>query len=147
MKQFQGDDKVELNKATMEVMRNSGANPIGGCLPMLLQFPVFIALFKVLGVAIEFYQAPFLGWIDDLSQRDPYFILPVLMAGSMILHQKISPTTPDPKAKKIMLIMTIVFSLFMIVYPSGLALYIFVGSLFSIAQQLIMTKLEKLKGG
>lgn len=137
------DDKLELNKATMAVMRESGANPMGGCLPMLLQFPVFIALFKVLGVSIEFYQAPFLGWIGDLSQRDPYFVLPVLMAASMILHQKISPSTPDPKAKKIMLVMTVVFSLFMVVYPSGLALYIFIGSLFSIAQQLIMTKLEK----
>ncbi len=137
------DDKLELNKATMEVMRESGANPIGGCLPMLLQFPVFIALFKVLGVSIEFYQAPFFGWIDDLSQRDPYFVLPVLMAASMILHQKISPTTPDPKAKKLMLVMTVVFSLFMVVYPSGLALYIFVGSLFSIIQQLIIVRTEK----
>ena len=142
------DDKLELNKATMNLMKESGANPLGGCLPMLLQFPVFIALFKVLGVGIEFYQAPFLGWISDLSKRDPYFVLPVLMAASMILHQKISPSTPDPRAKKIMLVMTVVFSLFMVVYPSGLALYIFIGSLFSILQQLLLTKLEKKsKGG
>lgn len=102
---------------------------------MLLQIPVFIALFKVLGNAIEFYQAPFFLWITDLTEPDPFFVLPVLMALSMILHQKLSPTTADPNVRRMMLVVTVVFSLFMVVYPSGLALYIFVGSLFSILQQ------------
>ena len=138
LKEKYKDDKATLNKATMDLMKESGANPIGGCLPMLLQFPVFIALFKVLGNAIEFYQAPFIFWITDLSEPDPYFVLPVLMAVSMILHQKLSPTAPDPNTRKMLLVITVVFSLFMIIYPSGLALYIFIGSLFSILQQVFL---------
>ena len=97
----------------------------------------------MLGNAIEFYQAPFYLWIKDLSEPDPYFVLPVLMAISMIVHQKISPATPDPQTRKIMLVITVVFSLFMVIYPSGLALYIFVGSLFSIVQQFFLTKGDK----
>lgn len=135
LKEKYKDDREALNKATVELMKNSGANPIGGCLPMLLQIPVFIALFKVLGNAIEFYQAPFFLWITDLTEPDPFFVLPVLMALSMILHQKLSPTTADPNVRRMMLVVTVIFSLFMVVYPSGLALYIFVGSLFSILQQ------------
>ena len=134
------DDKENLNKATMQLMKEDGANPIGGCLPMLLQIPVFFALFKVLGNAIEFYQAPFFLWITDLSEPDPYFVLPLLMAVSMVLHQMISPATAEPHVKKMLLVVAVIFSLLMIFYPSGLALYIFVGSLFSIVQQLVLMR-------
>ena len=140
LKERYKDDQENLNKETMKLMKDSGANPIGGCLPMILQIPVFVALFKVLGSAIEFYQAPFFLWITDLSEPDPYFVLPVLMALSMLLHQKLSPTTPDSNTRKVMLVVTIVFSLLMIFYPSGLALYIFIGSLFSIIQQFILMR-------
>ena len=140
LKEKYKDDRETLNQETMRLMKESGANPVSGCLPMLLQFPVFIALFQVLGNAIELYQAPFILWIDDLSARDPYFVLPVLMAITMVLQQKLSPTTPDPTTKKAMMVVTVMFSALLIVYPSGLALYIFVGSLFSIIQQLILMR-------
>ena len=140
LKEKYKEDKENLNKATMQLMKEDGANPLGGCLPMLLQIPVFFALFKVLGNAIEFYQAPFFLWITDLSEPDPYFVLPLLMAVSMILHQMVSPTTVEPHVKKMLLIVAVIFSLLMIFYPSGLALYIFVGSLFSIVQQLILMR-------
>ena len=143
LKEKYKDDKESLNKATMQLMKEDGANPLGGCLPMLLQIPVFFALFKVLGNAIEFYQAPFFLWITDLSEPDPYFVLPVLMAVSMILHQMIYPTTAEPHVKKMLLIIAVIFSLLMVFYPSGLALYIFIGSLFSIIQQLILMREEK----
>ena len=140
LKEKYKDDKESLNKATMQLMKEDGANPLGGCLPMLLQIPVFFALFKVLGNAIEFYQAPFFLWITDLSEPDPYFVLPVLMALSMILHQILSPTTAEPHVKRMLLIVAVIFSLLMVFYPSGLALYIFIGSLFSIVQQLILMR-------
>ncbi len=143
LKEKHKDDKENLNKATMQLMKEDGANPIGGCLPMLLQIPVFFALFKVLGNAIEFYQAPFFLWITDLSEPDPYFVLPVLMALSMILHQMVSPTTAEPHVKKMLLVVAVIFSLLMVFYPSGLALYIFVGSLFSIVQQLILMREDR----
>ena len=143
LKEKYKDDKESLNKATMQLMKEDGANPLGGCLPMLLQIPVFFALFKVLGNAIEFYQAPFFLWITDLSEPDPYFVLPVLMALSMILHQMLSPTTAEPHIKRMLLIVAVIFSLLMVFYPSGLALYIFIGSLFSIVQQLILMREEK----
>ena len=143
LKEKYKDDKENLNKATMQLMKEDGANPLGGCLPMLLQIPVFFALFKVLGNAIEFYQAPFFLWITDLSEPDPYFVLPVLMALSMILHQMISPTSAEPHVKKMLLVVAVIFSLLMIFYPSGLALYIFIGSLFSIVQQLILMREKK----
>ena len=143
LKEKYKDDKESLNKATMQLMKEDGANPLGGCLPMLLQVPVFFALFKVLGNAIEFYQAPFFLWITDLSEPDPYFVLPLLMALSMILHQMVSPTAVEPHVKKMLLVVAVVFSLLMVFYPSGLALYIFVGSLFSIVQQLILMREDR----
>ena len=143
LKEKYKDDKENLNKATMQLMKEDGANPVGGCLPMLLQIPVFFALFKVLGNAIEFYQAPFFLWITDLSEPDPYFVLPLLMAVSMVLHQMVSPTAAEPHVKKMLLVVAVIFSLLMVFYPSGLALYIFVGSLFSIVQQLILMREDR----
>ena len=134
------DDRERMNQETMRVMREAKANPIGGCLPMLLQFPVFIALYQVLGQSIELYQAPFAFWIQDLSLKDPFFILPVLMGLTMYFQQKMTPSTMDPTQQKIMKIMPVLFALFMINLPSGLTLYIFVSSLFAVVQQYFFMK-------
>lgn len=134
------DDPQTLNREMMELFKVHKVNPMGGCLPMLLQIPVFFALYQVLGQSIELYQAPFLGWIHDLSLKDPYFILPVAMGISMFVQQKITPTTMDPTQAKIMLFMPILFSLMMFSLPSGLTLYIFVSTLFAIFQQVVFMR-------
>lgn len=129
------DDPTALNRETMALMRDQKVNPLGGCLPLLLQMPVFFALYQVLGQSIELYQAPFIFWIQDLSQKDPYFVLPVLMGVTMFVQQKITPTTMDPTQAKIMLWMPLVFSVFTFGLPSGLTLYIFISTLFGVIQQ------------
>ena len=134
------NDPQTLNREMMSLMKDHKVNPLGGCLPMLLQFPIFIALYQVFGNSIELYQAPFMGWIHDLSLKDPFYILPVLMGISMYFQQKLTPTTMDPMQAKIMMFMPVVFSLMMISLPSGLTLYIFVSTLFAIIQQYIFTR-------
>ncbi len=129
------DDPTKMNQEIMALMRENKVNPLGGCLPMLLQMPVFFALYQVLGQSVELYQAPFFGWIHDLSAKDPYYVLPVLMGLSMWVHQKITPTTMDPTQAKIMQFLPILFSFMMISLPSGLTLYIFVSTLFGVLQQ------------
>ena len=124
-------------------MRDNKVNPLGGCLPMLLQMPVFFALYQCLGQSIELYQAPFFGWIHDLSLKDPFYVLPILMGISMYIQQKITPTTMDPAQAKIMQFLPVVFSLMMVSLPSGLTLYIFVSTLFGIIQQQIFMKDRK----
>lgn len=133
------DDPQKMQKESMELFRKSGANPIGGCLPLLLQMPVFFAFYKVLYSAVELVDAPFFGWIQDLSNKDPYYVLPVLMTASMFLQQKITPNTiTDPVQKKIMMFMPLIFGVIMKDLPSGLSLYIFVSTLFGIIQQLMV---------
>lgn len=134
------DNPQALNQEMMKMMRDEKVNPIGGCLPMLLQMPVFFALYQVLGQSIELYQAPFFGWIHDLSLKDPFYVLPALMALSMFIQQKITPTTMDPAQAKIMQWIPMVFALMMISLPSGLTLYIFVSTLFGILQQQLFMK-------
>lgn len=134
------DDPTRMNQEVMSLMKNNKVNPLGGCLPMLLQFPVFIALYSVLGQSIELYQAPFLFWIKDLSLKDPYYVFPVLMGVTMFLQQKLTPTTLDPVQAKIFLVMPVIFSFFMFNLPSGLTLYIFVSALFGVVQQLVFMK-------
>ncbi|PWU19590.1 MAG: membrane protein insertase [Bdellovibrio sp.] len=129
------DDPAALNRESMILMREQKVNPLGGCLPMLLQMPVFFALYQVLGQSIELYQAPFIGWIHDLSLKDPLYILPVLMGAVMFLQQKSTPTTMDPAQAKVLQWMPVIFSFFMLSLPSGLTLYIFVSTLFSVVQQ------------
>lgn len=136
LKEKYKDDTQKLNQEMMQLMKTHKVNPLGGCLPMLLQFPVFIALYQVLGQSIELYQAPFYLWIEDLSLKDPFYVLPVLMAITMFIQQKITPTTMDPAQAKVMLFLPVVFALFMVTLPSGLTLYIFVSALFAIIQQL-----------
>ena len=137
------DDPTTMQKETMAVMREKKVNPVGGCLPMLLQMPVFFALYQALGQSIELYKAPFFGWIGDLSLRDPFFVLPVLMGASMWLQQKMTPSTMDPAQARIMQFMPIIFSLMMFTLPSGLTLYMSVTTIFSIIQQYIFMRTHK----
>lgn len=134
------EEKLKMNAEIMALMKANKANPLGSCLPMLLQLPVFLALYQVLGQSIELYQAPFGLWIHDLSIRDPLFVLPVLMGITMFIQQKITPSTMDPAQAKIMMWMPVLFSFFMISLPSGLTLYIFVSTLFGIIQQYVFLK-------
>lgn len=133
------DDPQRMQKESMELFKRSGANPLGGCLPLLLQMPVFFAFYKVLYGAVELVDAPFIWWIQDLSNKDPYFVLPVLMTLVMFLQQRITPNTiTDPVQKKVMLFMPIIFGFIMKDLPSGLCLYIFVSTLVGILQQLLV---------
>ena len=129
-------DPQRVNMEIMALMKTHKVNPIGGCLPMLLQLPVFFALYRVLGNSIELYQAPFTLWIHDLSLKDPFYVLPVLMGIVMFIQQKITPSTMDPAQQKVFMIMPIIFAGMMISLPSGLTLYIFVSTLFGIIQQI-----------
>ena len=135
LKQLYGDDRQKLNQAMMELYRTEKINPLGGCLPILVQIPVFIALYWVLLASVELRHAPWLGWIQDLSAPDPYFILPVIYAVSMFVQTKLNPQPADPMQARIMLIMPIVFSVFFLFVPAGLVLYWVVQNLLSIAQQ------------
>lgn len=134
------NDPMAVNRETMALMKQHNANPLSSCLPMLLQIPVFFALWKTIGSSIEIYQQPFFGWINDLSSHDPLFIIPVLMGITMFLQQKMTPTTMDPTQQKILNFMPILFSVFMLSLPSGLTLYNFVSSLFGVLQQYFLLK-------
>lgn len=134
------DDPANLNREMMELMKRHKVNPMGGCLPMLLQIPVFFALYRVFSESIELYQAPFMFWIHDLSSKDPYFVLPILMAAVMYLQQKMTPSTMDPAQAKVMQFMPIIFSLMMISLPSALTLYMFVSTFFGILQQYLFLR-------
>lgn len=138
------DDPQRMQKESMELFRRSGANPIGGCLPLLLQMPVFFAFYKVLYAAVELVDAPFILWIHDLSNKDPYYVLPVLMTIAMFLQQKLTPNTiSDPVQKKMMLFMPLVFGFIMKDLPSGLSLYIFVSTILGIVQQVFVFNAKK----
>ncbi|MEJ2213285.1 MAG: membrane protein insertase YidC [Gammaproteobacteria bacterium] len=140
LKERYGDDKQRLNQAMMEMYKKEKINPLGGCLPMLVQIPVFIALYWVLLESVELRQAEWILWIDDLSIKDPYFVLPLLMGITMFIQQKLNPPPPDPMQAKIMMSLPIVFTVFFAFFPSGLVLYWFVNNLLSILQQWRITK-------
>ena len=135
-----GDDKQRLNQAMMEMYKKEKINPLGGCLPILVQIPFFIALYWVLLESVELRQAPFIWWYQDLAQHDPYFVLPILMGVSMIAQQKLNPTPPDPMQAKIMMALPFIFTFFFLFFPAGLVLYWFVNNVLSIAQQWVITK-------
>ena len=135
LKQLYGEDKAKLNQAMMELYRTEKINPLGGCLPIVVQIPVFIALYWVLLASIELRHAPWLGWIQDLSAPDPYFVLPVIYAISMFVQTKLNPAPADPVQAKVMMIMPVMFSVFFLFFPSGLVLYWVVQNLIGIAQQ------------
>ncbi|WP_428737747.1 membrane protein insertase YidC [Sulfurimonas sp.] len=141
IKEKYGKDPQRMNAATMEMYKKHGANPLGGCLPMILQIPVFFAIYRVLLNAVELQGAPWLLWIDDLSRMDPYYILPILMGASMFLQQHMTPNNfTDPLQEKMFKYLPIIFTFFFVTFPSGLVLYWFVNNLFSIAQQFIVNQ-------
>ena len=135
LKERYGDDKQQFSQAMMALYKKEGANPLGGCLPMLLQMPVFLALYWSLMESVELRQAPFFLWIHDLSAMDPYFVLPILMGISMFLTQMMQPEPPDPIQAKVFKMMPIMFTFFFLWFPSGLVLYWFSNNLLSILQQ------------
>ena len=135
LKQLYGEDRQKMNQAMMELYKTEKINPLGGCLPILVQIPVFIALYWVLLASIELRHAPWVGWIKDLSAPDPFFILPVIYAVSMYVTTKLNPQPADPMQARIMLMMPIMFSIFFLFFPAGLVLYWVVQNLLSIVQQ------------
>jgi len=141
---FKGDPQ-KMNQAMMELYKTEKINPLGGCLPIVVQIPVFIALYWVLLASVEMRNAPWLGWIHDLAAPDPFYILPVVMAVSMFIQTKLNPTPPDPIQAKVMMFMPIVFSVMFFFFPAGLVLYWIVNNVLSIAQQWVITR--KLEGG
>jgi YidC/Oxa1 family membrane protein insertase len=124
-----------MQKEITELYKKHKVNPVGGCLPMLIQIPVFFALYKVLLVAIELRGAPFIFWITDLSAKDPYYVLPIVMGLTMLIQQKMTPSGMDPKQAKLMLMMPIVFTFLFLTFASGLVLYWLVNSILGIIQQ------------
>ena len=144
LKERFGDDRQQFSQAMMELYKKEGANPLGGCFPILLQMPVFLALYWTLMESVELRQAPFFLWIYDLSAMDPYFILPILMGISMYLTQRMQPEPPDPVQAKVFKFMPIMFTFFFLWFPSGLVLYWLVNNILSILQQVYVTRqLEK----
>jgi len=146
LKQQCGDNKQQFSQAVMDLYKREKVNPFGGCLPMLIQIPVFIALYYVLLESVELRHAPFALWITDLSAKDPFYVLPLLMGASMLLQQKMNPAPADPVQAKVMMAMPIVFTVVFLNFPAGLVLYWVVNNSLSIAQQwYITTKLEVAK--
>lgn len=145
MRERFGDDRQRMSQEMMELYKKEKVNPLGGCLPLLLQMPIFIALYWTFMEAVELRHAPFFGWVQDLSAQDPYYILPVLMGASMFLLQKMSPTpAADPMQQKVMTFMPLIFMVFFLWFPAGLVLYWLVSNLITIVQQqLIYRGLEK----
>ena len=140
IKERYGDDKRQMQRAMMELYKKEKINPMSGCFPILLQIPVFIALYWVLLESVELRQAPFILWIDDLSTKDPYFVLPILMGLTMILQQRLNPAPMDEIQKTIMKVLPIVFTVFFLFFPSGLVLYWVVNNVLSIWQQWVITR-------
>ncbi|MDH3647113.1 MAG: membrane protein insertase YidC [Gammaproteobacteria bacterium] len=129
------DDRQQLSTAMMELYKREGANPMAGCLPILIQMPVFLALYWVLIESVELRQAPWIGWISDLSVRDPFFILPVLMGAAMVFQHKLNPTPTDPIQARVAAVLPIMMTVFFAFFPAGLVLYWFVNTVLSVAQQ------------
>lgn len=140
LKERFGDDKQKMNQAMMELYKTEKINPVGGCLPMVVQIPVFIALYWALLESVELRQAPFILWIHDLSVMDPFYVLPLLMGASMLIQQKLNPAPPDPIQAKVMMALPVVFTVFFAFFPAGLVLYWVVNNTLSITQQWIITK-------
>ena len=135
LREMYAHDRQKMNQAMMELYKTEKINPLGGCFPILVQIPVFIALYWVLLAAIELRHAPFMLWIKDLSALDPYYVLPILMTATMVLQTRMNPTPPDPVQARVMQIMPFVFSIFFFFFPAGLVLYWLVNNILSITQQ------------
>ena len=129
------EDREQLNKELMALYQERGVNPAAGCLPILIQMPFFLAFYWVLLESVEMRQAPFALWITDLSTRDPYFILPLIMGGAMLVQQKLNPAPTDPVQARVMQLMPVMFTVFFAFFPAGLVLYWVTNTVLSIAQQ------------
>jgi len=140
LKERYGDDKQKYQEAMMKIYREEKINPLGGCLPILVQIPVFIALYWMLLETVEMRQAPFMLWIQDLSSADPYYVLPILMGATMLIQHKLNPTPMDPIQARVMMILPIAFTFFFLFFPAGLVLYWVVNNTLSIAQQWYITR-------
>jgi YidC/Oxa1 family membrane protein insertase len=139
------NDPQRMQQELMALYKTHKINPMSGCLPILLQIPVFFALYKVLLIAIELRNAPFVWWITDLSAKDPYYILPIIMGATMVIQQKMTPSAMDPTQQKIMMLMPVIFTFLFLTFPSGLVLYWLVNNILSIAQQYYIN--QKIKRG
>ncbi|EGU33335.1 membrane protein insertase YidC [Vibrio scophthalmi] len=147
MRERIGDDRQRMSQEMMELYKKEKVNPLGGCLPLILQMPIFIALYWALMESVELRHSPFFGWIHDLSAQDPYYILPLLMGASMFMIQKMSPTTvTDPMQQKIMTFMPVMFTFFFLFFPSGLVLYWLVSNIVTLIQQSLIYKALEKKG-
>jgi YidC/Oxa1 family membrane protein insertase len=140
LKDQYGDDRQKLSQAMMELYKKEKINPLGGCLPIIVQMPVFLALYWVLLESVEMRQAPWMFWITDLSIKDPFFILPIIMGVTMFIQQQLNPTPPDPMQAKVMKLLPIIFTFFFLWFPAGLVLYWVVNNVLSIAQQWYITR-------
>lgn len=140
LKEKLGDDKQKFTQATIDLYRKEKVNPMSGCLPILIQIPVFIGLYWVLIQSVELRQAPFIFWIQDLSIKDPFYVLPVLMGISMFLQQRLNPPPPDPMQAKVMMLMPVIFTVMFLNFPAGLMLYWFVNNTLSFLQQWFIMK-------
>ncbi|MDI9243790.1 membrane protein insertase YidC [Marinobacter sp. CHS3-4] len=140
LKELYGDDRQRMSQEMMALYKKEKINPLGGCLPILVQMPVFISLYWVLFESVQLRHAPFMLWINDLSVMDPYFILPLLMGASMMLQMSLNPTPPDPMQAKIMKMMPVIFTVFFLWFPAGLVLYWLTNNILSIAQQWYITR-------
>ena len=140
LKERFGDDRQKMNQAMMELYKTEKINPLGGCLPIVVQIPVFLALYWVLLESVEMRHTPFIFWIRDLSTRDPYFVLPLIMGASMYVQQQLNPQPPDPMQRRIFQIMPVAFTVMFLFFPAGLVLYWVVNNLLSILQQWRITR-------
>ncbi len=141
IKERHGNDRVRMQQEMMELYKTEKINPLGGCLPILIQIPVFIALYWVLLGSVEMRNAPWIGWITDLSIKDPYFVLPIIMGVTMFVQTKLNPTPPDPIQAKVMLFLPVIFTGMFLFFPAGLVLYWTVNNILSIAQQWQITRM------
>ena len=140
LKEQFGDDRQKMSQAMMELYKKEKINPLGGCLPILVQMPVFLALYWVLLESVEMRQAPWMFWITDLSIKDPFFLLPIIMGATMFIQMQLNPTPPDPMQAKVMKMMPVIFTFFFLWFPAGLVLYWVVNNILSIAQQWYITR-------
>ncbi|MBP8184938.1 MAG: membrane protein insertase YidC [Pseudomonas sp.] len=140
LKEQFGDDRQKMSQAMMELYKKEKINPLGGCLPILVQMPVFLSLYWVLLESVEMRQAPWILWITDLSIKDPFFLLPIIMGATMFIQMQLNPTPPDPMQAKVMKLMPIIFTFFFLWFPAGLVLYWVVNNCLSIAQQWYITR-------
>ena len=140
LKEEYGDDRMRMSQEMMRIYKEEKVNPMAGCLPVLLQMPIFLALYWVLVESVQLRHAPWIGWIRDLSSMDPLFILPLIMGAAMFFQQMLNPQPQDPMQARVMKFMPIIFTVFMLFFPAGLVLYWTVNNLFSMAQQYFINK-------